>query len=134
MVCSDEITDTANDVINANTGVFVEPQNPEACLDGLPDESLLMIFKNLNVVELARMCLTNQHYRNVANGILYENLSCMVDRWKMQAVDNNPQLGQHVKTYRNTTMTDPEEHMVRTLDHAVNLQDIFISPRWITDP
>jgi hypothetical protein len=135
-----ETPGTTRKVIRANPMIFVEPQNPDARLDGLPDELLLVIFKEMdkdvNKCPLVRMCLMNKRYRNIAYEVIYEKLTFY---WpgreprKMQTVANNPHLGQYVKIYRNSTTMDQGEHLISTTNHAVNLREISITSSGIRD-
>lgn len=111
--------------ITANPEIFVEPHNPLACMDGLPDELVLNIFQNLSDVPLAQLRLTSRYYLSIATECQYEHLDyprSEEEIWSILTtiIKINPNLGMHVNSlttgeaYRDT---DPED-----LDWAQNGQ------------
>tara|TARA_R110002003_G_scaffold126_38_gene11765 strand:+ start:431 stop:1033 length:603 start_codon:yes stop_codon:yes gene_type:complete len=79
------------------------PKNPNARLDGLPDELIANIFCNLPDDPLAQLCLVSKRYHDIAAARLYERIDDSRPPGReynmMKAVGiHNPSLGRYIKT------------------------------------
>ncbi|RYN15624.1 hypothetical protein AA0115_g12932 [Alternaria tenuissima] len=82
--------------------VPVVPKNPQACLDGIPEELLLHVAEYLDtrLDALAELCLTNHRCKRVAEEVLYRNIGMQSDDWaKAQSVASNTRLASHVRHF-----------------------------------
>jgi hypothetical protein len=80
--------------------VPVVPKNPQACLDGIPEELLLHVAEYLDtrLDALAELCLTNHRCKRVAEEVLYKNICMRSYDWsKAQSVASNTTLASHVR-------------------------------------
>ena len=78
----------------------IVPKNPQACLDGIPEELLLRVAEYLDtrLHALAELCLTNHRCKRVAEEVLYKNIGMQGDDWaKAQSVASNTTLASHVR-------------------------------------
>jgi len=133
------------DVIPVNPGDFIVPQNPQACLDRLPEELLSIIFGQLdNDKSLATLCLTNKRCRRIANAFLYERI-LGVQCGKILSVANSAELATNVRemdlcnhpiwhgVYDGTIPLGLDEELrnefERAVRRAVNLRRLKISEK-----
>ncbi|CAN9324282.1 unnamed protein product [Alternaria alternata] len=86
--------------VPGNPEVPVVPKNPQACLNGIPDELLLHVAEYLDTSfnGLAELCETNHRCKRVAQEVMYKTI-CMrsYDWFKAQSVASNIRLASHVR-------------------------------------
>jgi hypothetical protein len=87
----------------ADPEIYATPTNPLACMDGLPDELVINIFKSLSAASLAQLRLTSKRCNSVATECQYEHLDG--SRYLSEArsmlstiADVNPYLSKYVKS------------------------------------
>ncbi|KAJ4372481.1 hypothetical protein N0V83_004255 [Neocucurbitaria cava] len=125
-----------------NPGVFLELKNPQACLDGIPEELLLEICEHLWVPavpdafsSLAMLGRTNKRCKRVADEFLYK--LTRDDTGQIEALDENPKLAGLVDTLQlyslDYEMEQDKEHIrqkrhmyTRVLQSMVNIKHFDI--------
>jgi hypothetical protein len=87
----------------ADPEVFATPANQLACMDGLPDELVINIFKGLSATSLAQLRLTSKRCNSIATECQYKHTDS--SRYLSEALsvlstiaDVNPDLGKYVKS------------------------------------
>jgi len=133
------------DEVVAYPNLFVAPKNPQARLDGLPDELALAVLKLLSVAALAQLCRTSKRYNRIATECLYgcvdgTDLSRQ-DCGAMETIGNiNPVLGKHIKKLSLCLIEDAQldddeqewyhggrELFTRVLGTAINVKTLAIA-------
>ena len=117
--CAQAVSAAADvDEIVADPQLFVAPKNPQARLDGMPDELVLAVFELLPDAALAQLCLTSKRYNGIATEYLYECIDETRESGQnygaMKAIDNNTLLGKHIKKLTLCSIDDGnDEEQVR---------------------
>jgi hypothetical protein len=84
----------------------IVPKNPQACLNGLPEEILLKVMEtvtkmsNAYIRELPKFCLTNKRCKRIAEVVMHKKIYSTAGSYmhaQAETIASNPLLAKHVR-------------------------------------
>jgi hypothetical protein len=84
---------------NIEPEILTALRNPQACLDGLPDELILEILSYLDENSFEQILQTNKRYKRTGDSLLFHEAS-MSEHSKMTSIANHLELARYIEQIR----------------------------------